>query len=485
MPLSKPVDIAFPRSTFPGSTPQESAGRLINCHAEPLGPSGPATQAWHRAPGLSQHAATANTGYRGGLLVNNLAYEAWSGTAATVDTGGNVTTLGALAGTARVFFARNQAATPNIIAVDPNNGAFDLTAGAPVAYTASGVLPQPNSVAFQDGYLFFGIADGRVFATQINSLAMNALTFITLQARSDVVGRRVIAYSGLLFGFTSGHVEVWQDTAQAFPAFPYSRLVVLPYGLLQGTAIAGYETGFDQLLWVAPDFGVYWCQYNTLQPTKVSPPDLDRLIEAQSRAGNVLEASVYQFAGKKFWAISSPAWTWEFNLGSQQWNERQSLNLATGAQGRWRATGGHQAFGKWLMGDVQSGALAFVDDTVITELGAPQLRRLESAPVADFPNRLRVARADFYFSTGAGNALGATANLVNPSVAISWSDDNGNKWGNPIVRSLGLQAQSLRPRVTAKNTGQSGPQARRWRLDDTDCAAPFIRATQSDDPKEY
>src|SRR5262249_42084742 len=125
-----------------------------------------------------------------------------------------------------------------------------------------------------------------------------------------------------------------------------------------------------------------------------------------------------------------------------------------------------------------------IDDTVITELGAPQLRRLESAPVTSFPNRLRVARADFNFSTGAGNALGATPNLVNPSVAISWSDDNGNTWANPIVRSLGLQAKSFRPRVSVKNTGMSGPQARRWRLDDTDCAAPFIGATQDDDPKE-
>lgn len=483
-----PIDIKFPLSTFPGATPQESAGRLINCHAEPLGPDGPSKAAFHRSPGLSQFAGTTNTGYRGGLLVNNLSYAAWSGNVSTVNSAGTVTQLGALAGTKRVYFARNQATTPNIVVVDPDNGAFDLTSGAPVAYNGGGVLPQPNSVCFQDGYLFFGLSNAQVFATQINSLTMNALTFITLQSRSDVIGQRVIPYSGLLFGFTDKHIEVWQDTAQAFPAFPYSRLVVLPYGLLQPTAIAGHESGFDQLLWVSQDFGVYWCKYGSLAPEKVSPPDLDRLIEAQSRAGNVIEASVYQFAGKKFWAVSSPAWTWEANLGAlgpgTGWNERTSLSLTTGNQGRWRATGGHSAFGKWLAGDTQSGALAFVDDTVITELGSPQLRRLESAPVNAFPNRLRVARADFYFGTGAGNALGATANLVNPSVAISWSDDNGLSWGNPIVRSLGLQGKSKRPRVVVKNSGTSGPQARRWRLDDTDCAAAFMSATQDDDPTE-
>jgi hypothetical protein len=494
MPLLKPVDIQFPRSTFPGSTPQESAGRLINCHAEPLGPDGPATQAWHRAPGLTQFGAatTANTGYRGGLLVDNTAFEAWSGNASTMDAGGNVTSLGVLPGTLKISIARNQkGGGADVVAVDPGNGAFVLAThgvpGVPTAITVPSGLSIANSVCFQDGYFFFGAATGQMYASAINDItvALNPLTFATLQAKADVVGQRLIAFSGLLWGFTSGHIEVWQDTAQPFPNFPYSKLVALPYGLLQPNAIAGWETGFDTLLWVAADFGVWMAPYGSLSPTKVSPPDLDRLIEAQSKAGNLLEAYAYVFAGKRFWALSSPAWTWEFNLGTSQWNERTSRVSATGLQGRWRAVGGHPAFGKWLAGDVYSGAIAFVDDTSIAELGAPQLRRIESAPVANFPNRLRVARADFYFSTGVGIATSAAVNQVNPQVAISWSDDNGNTWGNPLVRSLGLQQKSKRTRVTVKNTGTSGPQARRWRIDDTDCAAPFVRATQSDDPKEY
>jgi|SRR5215831_147648 len=563
-----PIDIPFPLSTFPGSTPQESAGRLINCHAEPLGPSGPARAAYHRSPGLSQHATTAQSGYRGGLIVNNLAYEAWSGNISTVDVNGVVTSIGSLPGTLKISIARNQKASPDVIAVDISNGAFIVTApGPPASLTLASGQPAPNSICFQDSFFFFGAANNTVYASGVNSTTINSQTFITLQAKSDVVGQRVIAFSGLLFGFTSGHCEVWQDTAQQFPAFPYSRLVVINWGLLQPNAIAGFETGFDDLLWVAQDFGVYRLPYGSLSPTKVSPPDLDRLIEAQNKAGNVLEASCYAFAGKKFWALSSPAWTWEANLGAlgpgSGWNERESLNAALGLQGRWRATGGHLAFNKWLCGDTQSGALAFIDDAVITELGAPQLRRIESSPVTGFPNRQRVARADFSYSAGAGLAArslvmtvtgaaagtggvvrlavnstvtvqtndtvivanvggtieangtflctvidathielqgtvfvhaytsGGTAtdvttppNVQNPSVAVSWSDDNGVTWKNPIVRSLGLQGKSLRTRISVKNTGISGPQARRWRLDDTDCAAPFMSATQDDDPKE-
>src|SRR5215831_6143351 len=165
-----PIDIPFPLSTFPGSTPQESAGRLINCHAEPLGPDGPSKAAWHRQPGLSQHATTAQTGYRGGLIVNNLSYEIWSGNASTVDVNGVVTSLGALPGTKKISIARNQAATPNIVVVDIDNGAFDLTGGAPVAYTGGGNLPTPNSVCNQDSFFFWGIADARIFASAVNAL---------------------------------------------------------------------------------------------------------------------------------------------------------------------------------------------------------------------------------------------------------------------------------------------------------------------------
>ena len=565
MPQRNPVDIPFPLSTFPGSTPQESAGRLINCTAEPLGPGAPAKAAYHRQPGLSPFAVTGQAGYRGGLIVGNTSYEIYSGQAITVDVNGVVTVLSGLAGTKKVSIARDQAASPHVVVVDLDNGAFANTGGggAFAAYNGGGNLPQPNSVTFQDGYFFFGIADNRVFASGINALTQNTQTFITLQAKADVTGQRVIAFSGLLFGFTSGHCEAWQDTAQPSPAFPYSRLQVIPWGLVQPNAIAGFETGFDLLQWVAQDFGVYQLQPGSLSPQKVSPPDLDRLIEAQVRAGNTLEASCYTYAGKKFWVLSSPAWTWEFNVASSNWNERTSL--AGGIQGRWRGTGGHPAFGKWLLGDTQGGTLCYIDDQNFTELGSPQLMRIESGAVADFPNRLRVARADFNFATGAGrvvnnltmtvtgtsqapsgavrlavnstvgvtsgdqcnvsgvvgtteangtwavnvvdathiNLIGsvfanayvsggtvvdvtAPTNMINPTVAITWSDDDGVSWKNPVFRSLGQQGKSFRTRIKLAPAGTSGPQARRWRIDITDPVnAPFMSATQSDNPREF
>lgn len=646
-----PVQIPYPLSTAPGANPQEGSGRLINCYAEPLGdpqkPTGPAAQVWRRSPGLSQHALTAQAGYRGGLIVNNLSYETWANEAATVDVNGVVTLLGNLPGTKNVSIARNLAATPDVVAVDLDNGAYilntaalasatatitvggsafepgdsitlqfvnvgitgfpvtlthtlgsgetattiatalaalinanatlsqalltavsalgvvtvsqsgaignattitvsvvtvgnstaivgaktgtgnetvtiapgsgsstatiagsvftsgdsvsltfsnpglpsfpitvvytlgagssatiiatGLTAlinanatllaagitaasalgvvtitqaignetvvfnpasgamaggagtqgivftGAPLAYNGGGNLPQPNSVCFQDGYLFFTVANGRVYATAINSLAMNALTYITVQARQDVTLLRGVAYNGYLLLFTTGSCELWQDNALPAPQFPYGRVLVNDYGLIQPTAIAGWETGFAQLMWVAQDFGVYLMPPNTMAPGKVSSPDLEKLIEAQVRLGNTLEAGCYAFAGKKFWVLSSPAWSWEFNLTTNRWNERWSLN--GGVYGRFRARLGHPAFGKWLVGDQQSGKLLWIDSGNYTEDGSPQLFRIESGPVRLFPSQIRIARMDADFDAGVGIAVSNFQMIVTGAAA--------------------------------------------------------------------
>ena len=291
-------------------------------------------------------------------------------------------------------------------------GTYGAFSGTPTAYTGQGAMTgTPNSVAFQDGYLFFTFPNGNVLATLLNSLIMSALTQITIQAKADVTLLRAIPFSGIMFFFTTGSCELWQDAALASPNFPYSRLSVLEFGLAQSTAIAGWETGFSELLWVAQDSGVYWVTSGSLSQNKVSPPDLDKLIEAEISAGNTLEAGCYISGGKKFWTLSSPDWTWEFNLQTKKWNERTSL-LSPGAYGRWRGTGGHPAFGKWLLGDQQSGAVVFSDDTNPTELGTPMLYRVESAAVKAFPAQVRIARADFDFVFGVGQAVGAVTTAV-------------------------------------------------------------------------
>jgi hypothetical protein len=480
------VPIPWPLSSAPGASPQESAGRIINGYAEPLGDTGPAKQAYHRSAGLTAFATTGRTGYRGAILMPGALYVAESGRLISVSSGGVVSDIGALAGTLPVTMARNNLNPTPQLAIVTENGAFISTGGSAPAAWPDADLPVPNSVAFQDGYFFWTIGDGRAFASDLNSSSVNSLSFVTIQSRSSDALIRGIAYKGVMLFFKTSSCEAWNDTANASPAFPYSRLQVIDRGLIGANAIAGWQDGFGNLLWVADDGGVYrFTDATSFGLQKVSPPDLDRLIAAVSDKSTLL-AGCYVSGARSVWYLSSPTWTWEFNINTEKWNERESYqagNNTTGAFSLWRGQGGTFAFGKWILGDLQTGNLGYIDPTNQQEFGQPIRMRLESGEVQNFPNRQRVARADFNWVTGVGIASGS-ASQQNPQVAISWCDD-GYRWKYPVLRTLGAQAKAGQ-RVTVLNAGISGPRGRRWRMDVTDPVyGGFINGTQSSDPRAY
>lgn len=485
--MAGPSPIPFPLSSAPGASPQESAGRLINCYAEVLGDTGPAKQVWRRSPGLSPFSTTGLTGFRGSVVMPGALYVAELNRLISVASDGTVTDIGALAGSLPVTMARNNLNPTPQLAIVTENGAFISTGGSAPAAWPDADLPVPNSVCFQDGFFFWTIGDGRAFASAINGSSVNSLAFVTIQSRASDALLRGIAYKGVVLFFKTSSCEAWYDTANPDPTFPYSRLQVIDRGLLGANAIAGWQDGFGQLLWVADDGGVYrFTDATSFGLQKVSPPDLDRAIAAVSDKTTLL-AGCYVNGGRSVWYLSSPTWTWEFNINTEKWNERQSYQAGnnTGSPfSVWRGQGGIFAFGKWILGDLQTGNLGFIDPTNQQEFGQPIRMRIESGEVANFPNRQRVGRADFNWVTGSAIAGGAP-NQQAPQVQFSWNDDGGSRWSYPVLRMLGAQAQATQ-RVTVLNAGVSGPRGRRWRMDITDPVySAFINGTQSSDPRAY
>jgi len=168
-------------------------------------------------------------------------------------------------------------------------------------------------------------------------------------------------------------------------------------------------------------------------------------------------AFVYIAQGHPKWVIKCPTFCWEFDLGSKKWNERASYLSPT-----WRAVASCYAFGKWIVGDAALGRLLYVSDTAYDEYGSPLVFHIESGPVQQFPKRTKVARADFNFVTGVGNALGSDPTDTDPQVGITWTQNLGITWGNEIIRPLGRQATP--GPVIVLRTGMTGNQGRRWRL---------------------
>lgn len=470
------VAVPFPLSSSPGERPQESAGRLLNCYAEPRGEGrGPI---WRRAPGLKLFVETGQSVFRGAIVMPGVIYAGFTDVIVAVTfqevgassdsnsdsnsggTSGWVAEIhGGLAGTDKLFLARNNNSTPDIVGV-ADIGAFVITAEGVDDYPDNDV-GSPNAVAFLAGYFFFTYGDGKCRTSGINSTSINANDLATAEQHPDGL-LRPQPFRGQMLLCGRRTIEGWQNTGNP-EGFPFTYSFTIPAGLIAAHAMAGGGDEFSEhLLWVADDNTVR--RLNGYTADKVSSPDLDRLLEAVTDK-TTLEACVYASGGHKFWQISCAAWTWVFDLNTDKWFERDSY-----LQARSRIT---QAFpvsadlvdvSKWLAGDTQSGDIVEITRTVKTEMGEPFRWRIESGEVKNFPNRIQVARADFDFVTGVGIATGADPIETDPVVNISWSNDGGVTWSQPLIRRLGLQ-QDVMTRVYVLNTGLSGPVGRRWRLD--------------------
>jgi hypothetical protein len=402
------LPIPFPDSTMPG-TPghfQESGGRIINCYVEPLAPTAPSQIIYRRAPGLRNFGTTVRSGFRGAIEVNSVLYCAFGNRLVSLGAaGGAATDIGALTGTAKGFFARNMLRpTPNVVFCDPdgNYAKIDPSTGT-ITPNYDLDLPSPNSVCVLDNFFVYTISDGRAFASDFNSADVQPLSFGTAEAKADGLIR-----GGQLFLMGPSSTEVWANAGTT--PFPFQRSVVIPRGIAGPYCVSGFEDNFSRaLVWVADDNTVV--RLNGYTPEKISPPDLDGLIERVTDKTQ-LEMSSFISRGHAFILLSSTTWSWVFDLNNNKWAERNSY-----LQARSRITGGVFSFGRWLCGDLLSGNVQEITNPVHTEIGQPFRWRLESGAVENFPVGARVGRFDAEFVTGVGQAT--TPHIMNITGAVA------------------------------------------------------------------
>lgn len=467
------ADVIFPISTAPGARPGEGAGRLINCFAEKLQDGARANFARRRAPGLRLLATATEVGMRGMHFHNGTLYIAVAERLRKVTVSGGVytvTDLGALPGTKRVTFARNnKAPVPDILCVTEND-VYVITSGAPPVSLGDGDLPQPLTVCFLAGYFIFAIRDGRVFFSGLNDTTISALDFGKAENRpGGIYG--AYPYGELLLLCGPSFIEVWQNAGNATGS-PFSRAAVIPRGIASTFAIAGFEDGFSTIAFVGDDNGVYVLT-GGYSPTKVSTPDLDRLIEAVSDKAT-LDVTVGVTSGHNWISVSGPTFSWVYEVQTGLWHERRSYE-----ETNWRAVCSAMAFGGWVMGDRYTGQVWMLDVNAAKEGTEPLVASFISQPASGFPNRVAIPRADFDFIVGQGLVAGDEPIETDPVVLISWSDNGGATFGVPVKRALGAMAK-YQTRVTVNRCGMAGPYGRVWKLDISDPVFVSLLSGQMD-----
>ncbi|MBD3844264.1 hypothetical protein IED13_01040 [Bosea sp. SSUT16] len=413
-----------PKSSTPGSRPGEGEGRLFNCYSVTEGDRSYV----RRTAGLAQLVATGKTGIRGLIDVNGVLYVVFTGSVVTVS-GSTVTTLtGSIPGSDGVTLARNNkvtggASTPDIVAVRESGGAYVLTSSAVSTYPDADLPATVNSVTFLGGFFIFSIADGRIFASELNSTDINALSFATAEARSDGLVR-VIVRGNILYAMGGTTVEPWSN--QGLSPFPLQRSpTVLQVGLLTTMAVAGMEdTWGGNGYFVSSDKRVMTLAGYETAP--VSTPDVERFIAASTVS--TIEVSAFIWKGRSFIAINSDQGSWVLDVAANSWHERGS----TGSD-RWRAKWSIYSGSQWVFGDRLSGDLLVMSDT-LTENGSALGGFIQTGPLKDFPARVAAKlSADF------------TEAVI--TIYVSWSHDGGKTWSTELQRSI-TDAEKWPPSVS-------------------------------------
>lgn len=408
---------------------------MINAFAQKQPPGSRAQVIWYRSAGLREatdvlsHTHTRGLHAAGATLLHVLDQRVYAITKSGETY--SFTNLGALTGTDAVTIAQNNAATPNIVAVSLSSGAWNLFTGSAPTPFADTDLPQPNSVAMLNGYLLFTIGDGRIFASDLNSVSVASNSTATEQG---LTLRRGVVFADRYYAFGDKWTGVYRDIGAS--PFPLERQLTIPRGLVGTYAIAGFEKGWaNQLIWAADDFIVYRMEGYT--PVPISNDDVSRDIETAVKAeeGALLEAYVYMSGKNAFWVLTNPGvWTWEHNLTTGEWNERQSYHSED-----CRIRQSVRAFDRWIVGDKETGKLAEIDSTYAREFDDPLIWEISSGNSPTFPSRGTVPRVDFDFTNAVGMASGEDPIQTDPSAQISFSKDGGGTWGNPLIRRLGVQ----------------------------------------------
>ncbi|GLS44366.1 hypothetical protein [Methylobacterium brachythecii] len=469
--------ISWPLSSSPGLTEAEGAGRLINAMVEKLGDGARAPVSRRRVPGLGLFADTALSTPRGLRAIGPVVLGAYRDMLVKVTEDRTVTPLGSLPGSKRITIAHNnRQPAPDVVAVT-QYGAYKLSIDtAPMPLTIPGSLPAPNACCELFGFLFFTAGNGTCFASGLNATTFNTLDYTVEQARPGGL-LRPIPFRDELFLFGPSGIGVYGGTAQQ-NGFPLARITGIPRGLIGPWAVAGHEEGWsNEMIWVGDDAVVY--KLSGYSPVRLSTHDVERDLAAAAKVdATQIEASVHLVAGHACWVVSMPGRTWVYDLTTGQWHERASHQAS-----RWRASQSVKAFGRWLVGDTAGTGLLEVREDVFTEAGAPLRFRVESLPGQAFPQRIAFPRVDLDFAFGTG-LLSSDPTLSDPRALVSWSDDGGSTWSNPLSRSLGRRG-ATRTRINVLRTGLSGPQGRSWRIDVSDpvyCAllggavAPDVRS---------
>lgn len=286
-------------------------------------------------------------------------------------------------------------------------------------------------ITFIDQYLIFNVPNtGQFKHTNLNSTAVDSLDVASAEGLPDDIVALIADHRQLwLLGEKS--IEVFHNFGDPDQVFQRVEGSFIEHGCIAPHSVA------------KADNAVIWLSQNErgqgqlmlargYQPQIIST----RPIEYQWAQYSTLADAVawtYIEDGHTYYVVNFPTAdaTWVYDIATNLWHERQSLNI-----GRHRANCHLFMGGVHYVGDFENGKLYKQSTQYEDDAGARVIRTRTFTYLS--ANRLRAFMSLFELEFETGRA-GATD--TEPQAMLSWSDDNARTYGTELWRGMGAQGQ--------------------------------------------
>jgi len=352
--------------------------------------------------------------------------------------------------------------TTQLVIVDGPNG-YVLTLATNVfgQITSAGWLGSQR-VGYLDGYFIFVDPGTQVFYISAidDASSLDALDFASAESSPDDIVAHVVDHREIwLLGEIT--TEVWFDSGAADFPFERNSGASMEVGCVATYSALKVDNG---VMWIGRDKNGSGIVYRSsgYQPLRVSTIAVEEALQGSTDLTQAV-AYVYQQNGQTFYCINAPglASTWCYEVATNAWHER--CDLVAGNFAQFRVRNHAFALGEHLVGDA-SGKV-YVQDPAVNTFNGDVRKCTRISPNDVAPMRDRVFYSEFVLDCSTGLApQGAT-----PVAELSWSDNGGVTFGNPVQRSVGKVGEYL-PRLIWQRLGFA--RDRVWRLDFSD-NAPF------------
>lgn len=440
----KSMNLPFVGPSYTLATRQASAQRAVNLYLQAMETPSKAGVIMRAVPGFELFAALGAT-IRGGIEASGRAFFVAGGTLYELTAAGGIVTRGALlttTGSVGMAWGVTQ-----LVIVDGVYGYVMRLATNVFERITDVDWPGSDLVAYLGGFFIIKPPNTQQFyVTAIDdATSVDALEFASAESAPDRLIAHIVVNERLfLLGETT--TENWYLSGAA--DFPLSKAggETIDVGCIAKWSVCKADAG---MLWVGRDLNGAGIVYRTNggPPQRVSNVAIEEMLQSSSNLA-AATAYVYQDHGQTFYAIRAPgvASTIVYEISTNAWHEQCELD-EFGQFKETRATHRVFAMGLQLIGDVD-GNVYRVDRALNTFAGDPRVCE-RTSPNDVTPLRDLKTHSAFVMDCQTGAAPTGT-----PMVELSWSNDGGQSFGNPVERSAGSLGNRY-PRLVWRKLGRA------------------------------